>query len=895
LKIWLILIISQIFFGTFALATPTINITAKILEKKGRLEILGEVLIQNWAPHSGKRCLFTKYNDSNIGWDYGDQLRLDKMSGGRSQIKYAMARTEMLPLDKTKINPLYENIIHEVNATGDVHISFASVVPQLLTKTSDDWLIEGFYPQILADCPDSHAKNLLYPKPTAHINAKIQHAKNLIIAAPNSREISGGTQSTLLAKAFAFAFSPTYKSVKFEVNGIPVSLFYHSDSFLDLKPTMEKALLVSMDWLGTLPTKALVFVETSALSKNNLPGIIPVNRPRQTIFNKAQSSKGFLNWTHWVVINQIYEQYFGVYLETLTVDDYWLQDGIQDYLVYQTLLKMPERLDLFSNDSILSIDFLTAQEYSAAINNDKHPFTIMLQKDMRSIPYAIQSTSGSSRMFFGLRRLELQMGLAQTKAFFQSYGTRDITGTISPKNFLSNLSTFEAQNPANKGQVITLKKWLSSNEWDDFEISDFSSAQNTAGKWQSQILIRQLSGLPFVPKVAFYDANSAVYSPRITMNTDGTLSGSFVSDVEMTEAKIDPGHEFFDKNRFNNKTSFSGLSFFPGSAKNISDEELTLLWLPYPQRRPGEPWSLAIQGALFKYINSGLFFTLEYAPKPSLFSQSNHDNSDQFSGTVRYRYGFPTYALHGDLQTTQTYDNDRISQLTLVRAPLFSGNPRIALNSAVRYKERLHAENSEHATYLFGAGIRPISSRGFCNYNASSEYEQTFKAQNADFDYTRSTTRAIADCGAGNWGLGLSGFYGTLAYEGEPPETAFFKPTKLSEASLNIIQANTVWPKEILSMTTGITFPLQIPLPDDTLVLSNRIKGNAFYQAAKSIEPNLIYRTAGIGLQLPIGGDLSGKGSLSFTTIQAYVVLYSKVGSDKSTKPSPFISINGDL
>ena len=126
------------------------------------------------------------------------------------------------------------------------------------------------------------------------------------------------------------------------------------------------------------------------------------------------------------------------------------------------------------------------------------------------------------------------------------------------------------------------------------------------------------------------------------------------------------------------------------------------------------------------------------------------------------------------------------------------------------------------------------------------------------------------------------------------PESAFFKPNELTEARLRIDQ-NLERTSNIYSITNDLSFPLFFPLPFDFLVLSRQLRWRIFFDMGKDLKQKKEYISSGTGFQLPLGGDLSGAGSLAFTKLSLLTVLYSRIGDKTVRKPTILFDFTGQL
>jgi hypothetical protein len=856
-----------------AATTPSLELSGTVKlspDEDDHLFIEGSLTIKDWQ--ANRRCLVLRYNNDEYGWDHGEQRRLDSITGSGARTRYSEGETSFVLKNGLVAKYLDLHII-EILGAGDVALTYRAEVPRTSTSKPSDTFFDGFYPHPLMQCPLASEP----PTPAiVNIEADITLPNKFQFAAQHGQAKVGGFTTNVRARTLAFGISQTYKRKSFQLGPLKVELFYFTDSLPNLEKTIRTSIPLVESWLGPFPHKTLTIVETSELQRQTIGGIIPLNTPRQQVFSKAQSAgSGLLNWSHWMMVKLIASQWFSAMIYPDRLRDTWLINGTRDFIVSEVLAKQPEIFDLFGSTAFISITYLQLQEYSAATFHKSHPFTPLTDMALET-PQAqdVQSAITRVKQLFAMRQLSNLYGHERMKQAFKSIIDAHRQIRMSPKSF------YQAIDPA---MQPLLKAWWTQSGWPDFSLSDMDS-QKVGDQFKTTITIEQQGAIDFPPLVMMKDEDGAHHSKRASLSRSGTWQVEFMSSSPGDSAEVDPNHETFDVDRFNNSTTWADLNFFPGSARNIADDAYTILWLPFPQRRPGEPWAMVVQGAVMKYINSGLFFDVEYAPE-----------SKKTKSKIRYRYQFPDVAIHGDLQIEQDFEGDRIAELTAVRSPLFKLDPRISLNLGLRRKERIGIENSDHMTGAFGMGIQPESNQSSCGYNLSGEIENAPERFAHDFSYERKKIRGVLSCGRKRFGLLTRVFWGKLDYQGPTPETAFFKPTEANEAALTITQGGLVWPEEILTAHSELRFPLYLPLPSDSLVLINRLRGDLFYNWGHAKNEGVEYRSGGVGMQFPFGGDLAGAGSLSLTTIRAIVVLFSKVNEVESRKPSFFVVVQGNL
>src|SRR5690606_23296205 len=97
------------------------------------------------------------------------------------------------------------------------------------------------------------------------------------------------------------------------------------------------------------------------------------------------------------------------------------------------------------------------------------------------------------------------------------------------------------------------------------------------------------------------------------------------------------------------------------------DDGFTLFWAPYPFRRPGQPWSVAINIGLFRYINSST----------TLFAETELGDQHRSAFGFSQTYTYPKYRLNGELAAQQDIFGSRVVAKTFGLGPLFAEGPSV--------------------------------------------------------------------------------------------------------------------------------------------------------------------------------------------------------------------------
>jgi hypothetical protein len=288
---------------------------------------------------------------------------------------------------------------------------------------------------------------------------------------------------------------------------------------------------------------------------------------------------------------------------------------------------------------------------------------------------------------------------------------------------------------------------------------------------------------------------------------------------------------------------------------------------------------------VFRYIVSGLYMKAEVAPK------------DKLGGfEIRKRIPFEEKAYLFDLNLSQDYDNDRLTEAAVTKSPLWNGDPLASVSLRARYNQRVGITDSRHMTFVVGAGLKTTNPLAVCSGLTSGEFEKTPPKFAKDFEYDRTLAVLAGECAiTPRTSLGARLFYGDLRSTGTPPPQAYFKPTELKEARLRIDDRNLALARRLGTLGTDLILPFFLPLPSESLILTRQLRWRLFYDYGKAFDELHEYRSAGLGFMLPFGGDLSGAGSLSLTKLTMLGILYSSVDGEVSRKPSVVFDLSGDL
>lgn len=855
--------------------------------------IRGTLKVRNWNAQDKKYCLFLPYNWQSYGSDRGAlkrfnditaQSTLPKFSGGGTTLSVGSPVT----IDATDIDHNIQLMPPKGWGPGEEFVfELESNVPTLPDVGADEFFFDGFLPVITAGCAPSGA-----PSPASAVPVIYEG----VVHTPEGWHYvgSGHLKSTnvvevyLKSRSYAFALTRNLKLLSQKAGHVPVDIFYTTDEFKSVATTLTEALPIIESYLGAFPFENLNVIESAELQRNNIPELIAINRPGQSFANKIQ--KDWLNWMHWTAVTQLVRQWFGASIDARPQDE-WLISGLVELITLETLAQMPHEYDLIQADKdghkYFSFNYLQMSEFTAASLRRLAPYTALTDVKRVSIDTA-SSQHGLAyiRHAFALRQIMYQTGKKEFASFLRTLVNRYQNSQITPEDFYQMTQKLPSPfSPVVRNEIAkNLMQWWTDYDWPDFAIEDFAVKEHS-GKFISEILVTQEGTIDFAPIIEVKDDSGGSVTQRAVKNENGLWSASISTRFRPTISVVDPEHESFDSDRFNNRTGFSGIALFPGPGKTVHDDRYSVVWFPYAYRLPGEPFTLGVGSAVFKYVQSGLLGRIETAP-----------TTNQWSYQLRQMYTIPNWAIKGELAVKYDFDNDRISELNAIRSPIINSNSQVFSGQAkVRHKDHPGEPDQAHQTFAGDLTLKPKGQTSFFDYNAGVEAEVS-PEQGRGFDYKRYRTVLVSGIKlTDRITTGARYFRGKTFFNGDAPQSAFFKPNEIKEANLKVDIRGIDRSSNLVSWEVSLGLPFYAPIPKDTLVLTRQIQWRFYYDWGKAYDLHKEYHSKGIGIVMPLGGDISGIGSLAVTRFTFLAILNSAAGSETKKRPGFVFDITGEL
>ena len=930
---------------------------------QGPRSISGQIKITSELTTRPSFCLYLPYNDENYGTEVGLNRRIKLLRGDFEKPPYAGGQTTIVPIAGGRIKPTAAThlvmVVPDKSSDGTVTLKFRSQIPRLPGTNKNDWFYDGFHPVLVDNCTKAQVASSSVAAMIQAVNLKV----NLTWPADwqyiglgwskelNNRSGGGGSSNPsnkltydLTGRNFAFGLMKTPvntsgpsagenapneqdsspKVISSQVNKTPIKIFHQTDSFAELLPQIKVMFSTLEDLFGPYPFKELAVIETSELQRHVLAGVIALNRPRQAAFKALQ--RDWLNWESWILASALAGQWYGAAVGPAAEDQIWLLEGLREYAALKQTAAVASIWDLFnpfdSGFQLLSFNYQNFIDVAAASLWRADPFAALTDDQMKtSIPRDKQHPLLYIRLTHALKQLEGTAKGSAFKTFLRSVTQAYLHRPLAPADFLNYLNQLPSPFAPVLRKELTayLEQWFTSSGWPDFAVDQFVKESVDSGGWSSYVTVEQLGTIDFAPTVTLQGDDGQVVRTRakranlasqegLTFSADEQLTArsqtlwraAFKTAWEPANAVVDHDRESYDSDRFNNKTTTPSVRFFPGSAKNLSDDNYTVFWLPTVYRNPSEPLSLGLQGAAFAYLKSGLFFSFGYAPKEHL---GTYD--------MRRRLQAEEIAMYFDFSVRMDYENDRLFELSATRAPLLRRYVDMDLSAKVRYKNRMGEPSSGHPALSTGLSVRPLTPFEPCSADLSLDYElapqvgQINTAADAGdaleetaqpFAYERQQLTIKTNCAiTRRSGFGLKAFAGNMSGIGSPPQAAFFKPTELAEARLRLDVESLERVRQIWSLTSDLTFPVYLPLPTSFFVLPRQLRWRLLYDYGKAPKDNHSYEAAGLGLTIPFGGDLSGAGAISLTHLSLIGILHTNVDGIVSNEPRFLFGVAGDL
>lgn len=688
------------------------------------------------------------------------------------------------------------------------------------------------------------------------------------------------------------------KKYQYEINGIKVSLHLRNTDLESLRPTLKSSLISLINWLGPPPTNQLAIIESQELESFLMPGIVPINKPRQSLFQALQTE--WLNWSHWALTTLMTYQWFIPQILQTQDDDLWFFLGLVDFLTSQVLAENTIRSNLFNafdlDISILSMTYRGSQNITAALLEKYEPFALLTDENLATARnFDQQHPLLYIRHSMALRHLATLTSHKSLQRFLRKFMQDTKATAFRPAMFYHAISKSPSPFSGLKRKQLatTLLTWWTKSGWPDYALGSIKTSQLSGGKWLSEITVKCEGDFQFPVIVEVIDDSGQRKRTLAKKFSENSYQTTIITPFEPQEFTVDPDRDIYDRDRFNNSNEAMNIEFFPGSATTLKDDHYTTVWLPYIQRRPGEDFSAGIHTMLFRYIQGEMTMRFE----------SQADGKLGFF--LQKKDKIPQYGLGLELFVGQGFDSFRESKVMVSRSPLFPSIGYFSLALKARERRIVGEPQTSHGTFAIAASFQNGPQQRGCQLELQGESEQAPRAWSAGFSYERTTTSLQTYCPL-PWSIGFANqlFWGKIKTKGDVASNVFFRPENLGEAHIRLDQKDAPIGDEIWAVSSDIFLPFFVPLPNNSLILSKQMKWRLFYdygevkalseQAADNTKW-LPLASAGGGFMMPFGGDFIGGGSLALTRISLLVIAHTRIAGEIDSKASILFDLYGEL
>ena len=868
-----------------------LDLKFNIKKNENEFSIAGSAVL--YSGNNVEKCFYLPYLKKPQQILYEPLKHLEAYINKSSGERIINPSTEILNLEQGKgeyLNPYILRV--SIKKRGPFRLNFISKG----SSDANDILFSGFYPLPLTTCdPKLISKNPQLYVEKMPILVDSTNDSNWLAIGPglnaNIKNVKNRQHYSFDAESFALILVKNHTLFEHHdrVHGIKLHLLFRNPIKDSLIRTVYQAISSHQRWFAEYPYDSLTIIETESLLTADQPGIIAINQPRQIVFNYLQDS--LLNWKHWVLSTLLAAQWYGTSIRAFDPKDHWLLGGICDFATLMFLKSDGARFNLFNNyDSDfnwLSLNYLQVQDMTASLLFKDLPFMALTDSKL----VTKESKQSQSPLLFikqalTMRYLSSIMGPETLQNFLGKFTKEYAYKHIKPMDFYKGLRDlpYGISSPAKQRIAHYLKSWWSYEGWPDYSVDEFSKTELSTGKWLAKAVVKSHGSFELPTQIRFEDKGGNYYyvtSKQPDMSENRWLITT-ITDLEPIDVTIDPNHHMYDSNRFDNQASTPGISLFPVGSNTISDDSYTSVWVPYLFRRPGESSSIAIQAAVFRYLQSGIFGKVEYSPE-----------SKKLAFLLSYEHRLPESELVSEIAVLQTYSQFRTSKISLFNKPR---NKYVNVSAAVRYRQIVGINESFHPTLGLGVELKIPSPLTACKISSINEIEHAPQIKADGIRYNRLTSLWTIPCALSKKSsYTFRSFHGLLAkHRGYLPYFSLFRVNQLDELGIRIDEDKLPLLRRVVGLNQDILLPFWLPFVEKAMILSNRLKFRIFHDiGGSSLNYKDTYEAVGLGFVLPFGGDIVGFGSLTISKLSILGIMYSRKNDLISHKPRVLFDLSG--
>ncbi len=823
------------------------------------------------------QCLYVPLHDP-----MSERIAGQQMLRGKSVQDMAARQkgtiTWVRPQDLRELRPfLYQ--IQKLDADGALTLAYSLTLPGWKDREGHVRLMTQFYPQLLARCPGESEQPYFAPSSTASFHMVLDKPESWQALAPGVRD---GLSWTYQGPAFTLVLYKQGQVHELKDEHGRMLLLYRSPTFVDLAPQLNRALLFFETIMGWRPSPDMLLVETDDFEPLRTPGLITLNCPQQAGMRYIQEK--LLNWSVWQLAQAVAEQWFGLALRPAHLEDLWLVQGFADHLTL--LFVETERLlgNLFvgkdGEEAYLRLSYRQAQDLLAALLSLLYPHNALVDESLESMEIdGLRPAYAFVRHSQALRYIHWLLKDPAFGQWLQVIGQTFRNQVMTPVAVLETLETFQAETAADD-----LRHYWQANVWPDFALDEIEVDPENQG---SIVRVSQQSQLQVSFDVSIKTKDGYRISQYIGSDQRVSEVRLAVPPDQIERIELNPQESIYDMDRYNNSNRWPGLSLFPGQARTLENDAYTILWVPFASKLPGQALSVQMGWQMFRYVGSGLTGFALYQPE-------EQDGGYRLS----YRHSLTNQAMFLSLSIGendgQALKGERLWDLGLIKRPLWSGYPAVAVGTRLRFRQTLGLPEENHVTTAMRF-IHKTDRSVACNWDLEVESEFSTYVPSDAFDYQRDYGILRGICEYPEVQLRARVFLGSSRRSGVVPNGALFSPQNLEEARIRLDRPTLPPTGQLRSLNFDLSLPARLPLPESAFVLPRRSQFRVFSDWGVLRDPDRDVQASGVGFVLPFGGDVMGKASVTLLQFSLYSVLYRRIGSEIQRDPGFIFDFTGDL
>ena len=760
----------------------------------------------------------------------------------------------------------------------EITLSFET---RLIQANHHEWLYTHAFPLPLQSCPDRiDARPSVAP---AHFKASIASPAGWTLIGPNSRdlrplltllEVDGRDLSFVLFRAGRY-LSPSTSEDNLRV--------YSQQISKEFQVSLRQFFNFFNLMFGPLPSKSLILIESESLPLKNSPGLIIINKPRQKIFESLQ--KKYLNWEYWVLASKMAQQWYGNALKARTPEENWFIEGMSEFATAEALRKNPRRANIFNtwdrDFSYFEFSYSQFLNFSASWLFQKNTFA-----DVEEQNDTVHFTdSVYVKHVLALKQLKYAMGPTKFDHFLRKFTQNNIHKEISPELFLSELRQASPKSRTGKNLASQLNTWWSAKEWAKLEMLRFDKTRIASNTWRTTVEFRKNTDLPIPLQIQGEDAKKQLFYLDSPANPEGVVLTDVLTNFEPKTLNLDPNHEFFELDRFENSSDSAGVEIIPGAGHTFSDQSYTVLWAPLALRNPGELSSFGVQIAVFKYLQSSINAKFEVIPTDS-------------AGAYQVDYKKNIAKIHSKFRasTSLDYYGNQLSNAGLDKTVNIKKHS-LTFTGMLNNKRIVGQPKTEHQSLLVGVKLD-----GFRIWTWTPTLFSSVEGSPGNHSDIPVYQRLIANPTlafepSSSFQLNLSVFVGRLFAKNLQSISPLFRVNDPAEAGLRIDESQLQRTAYIDAMSVEALTPLPIPWLGDSVVLLKKLRFKLFYDLGFTGRWDKESRlsAAGAGFLLPLGGDVMGAGTLVLSNFSVLGVFYTEALGAVSYQPRVLFNLSGNI